>query len=152
MDGEGATRTAKGNSQVIRKSLTEGALGDMEQVRISRRPGGPFEPLRHFREYRDPATVWAARREAGPSPLVPLVAEPEPVPSSVFPIPNTIVDKSPAVLTGRSGPTAEESKGSESPESASGPEEHSLVEGWKVAILVLTTVVVVGAICLLLIP
>jgi serine/threonine protein kinase len=72
-DADGASRTAKGNTQVIRRSLASGALGASGSVRASRQPAGPFEPIRHYPEFRDPVTIWAAPRvRAAPSDSVPM--------------------------------------------------------------------------------
>jgi serine/threonine protein kinase len=50
---DGSTRTVKGTTTAIRRSLKDGYLGDAENVRTSRNKVGPFEPLRNFPEFRD---------------------------------------------------------------------------------------------------
>ncbi len=37
----------------VRRVLQDGSLGDAEELRLSRRPQGPFEPARNFAEFRD---------------------------------------------------------------------------------------------------
>jgi serine/threonine protein kinase len=52
-DEFGTTHTVKGALQSIRRCLKEGRLGDAGNIRISRSPTGPFEPLRTHSEFRD---------------------------------------------------------------------------------------------------
>jgi hypothetical protein len=52
-DDEGTVHTVKGTTKAIRRSLKEGLLGDAENVRVARKKIGPFEPLKHFPEFRD---------------------------------------------------------------------------------------------------
>jgi serine/threonine protein kinase len=52
-DDEGVTRTVKGTTAAIRRSLKEGVLGDAEDVRAGHNKSGPYEPLRNFPEFRD---------------------------------------------------------------------------------------------------
>lgn len=52
-DDEGTTHTVKGSTQVIRRSLKDGLLGDASNIRASRVKQGPFEPLREHPEFRD---------------------------------------------------------------------------------------------------
>ncbi len=52
-DEFGTTHTVKGAMQSIRRCLKEGRLGDADNIRVSRTPGGPFEPLRTHTEFRD---------------------------------------------------------------------------------------------------
>jgi len=52
-DEFGATHTVKGAMQSIRRCLKEGRLGDAGNVRVSRTPNGPFEPLKTHSEFRD---------------------------------------------------------------------------------------------------
>jgi serine/threonine protein kinase len=52
-DEEGVTRTVKGSTPAIRRSLRDGLMGDAENVRASRNKSGPFEPLRDQPEFRD---------------------------------------------------------------------------------------------------
>ena len=50
---EGGVQTVKGTVKGIRRSLREGLLGDAENVRAACKKAGPFEPLKHFPEFRD---------------------------------------------------------------------------------------------------
>jgi serine/threonine protein kinase len=52
-DEVGETHTVKGNTEVIRRALSEGRLGDAENVRAARSKAGPFQPLRSIAEFRD---------------------------------------------------------------------------------------------------
>ena len=52
-DEFGTTHTVKGAMQSIRRCFKEGRLGDANEIRVSRFPGGPFELLRTHPEFRD---------------------------------------------------------------------------------------------------
>jgi serine/threonine protein kinase len=74
----GASRTVKGVTSAIRKSLRDGQLGEASAVRASRSKTGPFEPLRGFPEFRDLVV--------SPAPLPPSGARaPAPAPSPTAP-------------------------------------------------------------------
>lgn len=52
-DELGTTHTVKGAMQSIRRCFKEGRLGDANDIRVSRFPGGPFELLKTHPEFRD---------------------------------------------------------------------------------------------------
>jgi serine/threonine protein kinase len=52
-DEFGTTHTVKGAMGSIRRCFKEGRLGDANNIRVSRFPGGPFEQLRTHPEFRD---------------------------------------------------------------------------------------------------
>jgi eukaryotic-like serine/threonine-protein kinase len=52
-DEFGTMHTVKGAMGSIRRCLKEGRLGDAGNVRVSRTPNGPFEPLKTHSEFRD---------------------------------------------------------------------------------------------------
>lgn len=52
-DTDGMIRTAKGNTRAIQRSLRDRHMGNPAQVRASRCPTGPFDPLTQFPEFRD---------------------------------------------------------------------------------------------------
>lgn len=65
----GETHIIKSTTQTIRRSLSEGLLGDAGNIRASRTRSGPFEPLRGRPEFRDlvlPLT--SSNSGAAPSP------------------------------------------------------------------------------------
>ena len=52
-DEHGVGQTAQGDLDGLRRSLREGRLGEVDNVRASPSEAGPFEPLRAYPEYRD---------------------------------------------------------------------------------------------------
>jgi serine/threonine protein kinase len=76
-DEQGVLHTVRGTTQVIRRSLMEGKLGDASTVRASRSKSGPFEPLRDIPEFRDKVIVPASLSPVTPS-RPRLVAPPPP--------------------------------------------------------------------------
>lgn len=76
-DDKGTRHTVKGTTAGIRRSLEEGALGDVNNVRASRSKTGNFEPVLSYAEFRDltaslsaPSTV--RRNNIPTSPYIPL--------------------------------------------------------------------------------
>jgi hypothetical protein len=63
-DPEGNIHTTRETTEGVRAALADGSLGDAGELRLARRPQGPFEPARNFPEFRDlvlaPPTVAAA--------------------------------------------------------------------------------------------
>src|SRR5262249_40818270 len=53
VDQEGAVRTNSGTTEILRRSLQDGKLGNTATVRGSRSKIGPFELLNAFAEFRD---------------------------------------------------------------------------------------------------
>ncbi|VTS07246.1 serine threonine protein kinase : Putative serine/threonine protein kinase OS=Gemmata sp. Wa1-1 PE=4 SV=1: Pkinase [Tuwongella immobilis] len=52
-DDLGEMHTVKGSTDGIRRALSEGLLGDAENIRACRTKQGPFQPLRGIPEFRD---------------------------------------------------------------------------------------------------
>ncbi len=52
-DDDGVIHTVKGTIGGVRRSLSDGVLGDASTIRASRSKDGPFEPLRRHPEFRD---------------------------------------------------------------------------------------------------
>lgn len=61
-DPEGVIHTTRETTDGVRSALKEGSLGAVAELRLGRRPQGPFEPARNFPEFRDLAL--AAQDEA----------------------------------------------------------------------------------------
>ena len=70
-DAEARTHTVKGSTRSIRKNLTNGALGNLASIIVSRTKTGQFQPLGTIPEFRDLALragVEAAATTLPPSP------------------------------------------------------------------------------------
>lgn len=52
-DDQGVSHTIRGTLDGARQSLKDWSLGNVNEVRASREPSGPFEPLRSLAEFRD---------------------------------------------------------------------------------------------------
>ncbi len=52
-DEKNLTHKVKGTTAAIRRSLRDKTLGELANVRAARSKEGPFEPLRHYAEFRD---------------------------------------------------------------------------------------------------
>jgi eukaryotic-like serine/threonine-protein kinase len=52
-DPEGVIHTTRETTEGLRTALQDGSLGSVAELRLARRPQGPFEPPRNFAEFRD---------------------------------------------------------------------------------------------------
>ena len=83
-DEEGVVHTVKGTIKGIRRSFKEGLLGDAENVRVAQRKTGPFEPLRHYPEFRDLVVQPGKMPTSDPKTPKPAVATPPAAPAKVI--------------------------------------------------------------------
>lgn len=98
-DEEGVVHTVKGSTEGIRRSLTQGLLGDADNIRIARSKQGPFVALRSRAEFRDIAIelTESQLRNTAKS------AAPTPTPT-VTPPPAPIVSKQPPPASADASP------------------------------------------------
>jgi eukaryotic-like serine/threonine-protein kinase len=68
-DPDDIIHATRESTEGVRRVLQDGSLGDAGELRLSRRPQGPFEPARNFAEFRD-LMVAIPRRTAGLAPVV----------------------------------------------------------------------------------
>jgi hypothetical protein len=81
-DPEGVIHTTRESTDGLRIALQDGSLGSVAELRLARRPQGPFEPPRNFPEFRDLAlAAQALAAEASQISTAKLTATPTP-PSS----------------------------------------------------------------------
>lgn len=73
----------------VRRVLQDGSLGEADQLRLSRRPQGPFEPARNFAEFRDLMLMLPSDRdELDDTPSAPTLEVPTPTPRDEAPVPS----------------------------------------------------------------
>jgi hypothetical protein len=83
-DEDGVIHTVKGSTEGIRRSLTQGLLGDASNIRVARSKQGPFETLFSRPEFRDVVmeATPAPLRETARLPSVPIAPIRTPVPDA----------------------------------------------------------------------
>jgi eukaryotic-like serine/threonine-protein kinase len=83
-DTAGVSHTVKGSTEALRRTLKTTLLGETGEIRASRSKSGPFEPLRHYPEFRDL--------------VMPLTKQPRPAVTESTPLPeNRLSPPAPAV-------------------------------------------------------
>jgi serine/threonine protein kinase len=72
-DPAGLVHLTRETTEGVRRAIQDGALGDSADIRLSRKPMGPFEPPLNFAEFRD------VLEALSPAPVVKAPAEEPPV-------------------------------------------------------------------------
>jgi eukaryotic-like serine/threonine-protein kinase len=72
-DSDDNIHSTRETTEGVRRAMQDGLLGDAAEIRLARRPEGPFEPPRNFPEFRD---LVVAPPPSGPDPRLTGVAFP----------------------------------------------------------------------------
>jgi serine/threonine protein kinase len=79
-DESGVVHSTRDTTAGVRQGLKDGELGPVDEVRLARHPQGPFEPARHFPEFRDLVVPVSGPADTDAEPEEPLPVGGEPVP------------------------------------------------------------------------
>jgi serine/threonine protein kinase len=83
-DPDGVIHSTRETTEGVRRAMRDGSLGAATELRLSRRPQGPFEPARNFAEFRDLASA-ADTMPAGPNGVIDYGDDEEDVPLAPAP-------------------------------------------------------------------